>query len=356
VFASGPYPNPPKEIRSGNGKVYMHWAFHRNERACGTFGAQPYILDNAGAGDIPDAHAEIQLGAGGGSHAEHEHTRALVRNDGSGNLSGGAGEAGVEELRRGGDGSGASLIPEGPARPAPKPADADPVGAGDTSGPTEGPRGPVVAPGGRGPGGFGSGTAGVPGQGFPGGTGSAGSGNVGAGGVPTGRGGPGAAQAPKPAPKPASMPLSGRRASNSTGAAGGSDANETTAPEPAEAAVDPIATEIAKNWARAFTKGEITTMVNRTALPFHSGSRVAAKSKQELEGLLEAMAEEVEGKSAKVEGTYSAAGMRKKFGSVPAGVEEGEGRLYSVVEIGGDSVILMLEKRFGSWRIIGITR
>ncbi|PRP97853.1 hypothetical protein ENSA7_66380 [Enhygromyxa salina] len=97
-------------------------------------------------------------------------------------------------------------------------------------------------------------------------------------------------------------------------------------------------------------------MVNRSALPFHSGSKVAAKSKEELEGLLAALSEEVAGKSPKVGGTYSAAGLRKKFGSVPAGVEEGEGRLYTVVEIGGDSVILMLEKRFGSWRIIGLTR
>ncbi|PRQ03376.1 hypothetical protein ENSA5_16520 [Enhygromyxa salina] len=113
---------------------------------------------------------------------------------------------------------------------------------------------------------------------------------------------------------------------------------------------------MAKNWARAFTKGEITTMVNRAALPFRSGSAVAAKSKEELRGLLEALADEVAGKSAKVDKTYTAASLRKKFGSVPAGVEEGEGRLYTVVEIGGDTVILMLEKRYGSWRIIGITR
>ena len=54
VISSGPYPEPPKEIRSGNGKIYIHWAFHRNEYACGTFGAQPFILDNVGHGDIPD--------------------------------------------------------------------------------------------------------------------------------------------------------------------------------------------------------------------------------------------------------------------------------------------------------------
>ncbi|MCA9701324.1 MAG: TonB C-terminal domain-containing protein, partial [Myxococcales bacterium] len=38
ILANGPYPNPPSAIRSGNGKIYIHWAFHRNERACGTFG------------------------------------------------------------------------------------------------------------------------------------------------------------------------------------------------------------------------------------------------------------------------------------------------------------------------------
>jgi hypothetical protein len=127
-------------------------------------------------------------------------------------------------------------------------------------------------------------------------------------------------------------------------------------PSTPDGEVDPVATAVAKNWARAFTAGEVTTMVNRSAVPFHSGTKIAAKSKEDLERLLEAMSEEVEGKSASVDGTFTAAGLRKKYGSVPAGVEEGEGRLYTVVDIGGDSVILMLEKRFGSWRVIGVTR
>jgi TonB family protein len=346
VFASGPYPNPPKEIRSGNGKIYIHWAFHRNEYACGTNGVNVYILDNAGAGDIPDAHAPVPHAHGsGGSH--EEHTRALVRNDGSGNLSGGASEAQTEQLRRGGEGSGGSMIPEGPARPPPQ--STDPAGAGSGAMP-QGPRGPVVAPGGRGPGGFGSGGAGTPGQGRPGGTSGAGS----------GAGSGSGAGAPKPASKPGpkSVPLSGQRSSNNTSSATQTpDAEETRTPPEVETQIDPIAINVAKNWARAFAKGEITTMVNRSAVPFHAGSKVAAKSKEELQGLLEAMSDEVQGKgAAKVGSTYSAAGLRKKFGSVPDGVEEGEGRLYTVVEIGGDTVILMLEKRFGSWRIIGITR
>lgn len=63
VYNAGPYPNAPEQILSGNGKVYIHWAFHRNAYACGTFGAEPFILDNAGRGVRPDPDAPIDEGA-----------------------------------------------------------------------------------------------------------------------------------------------------------------------------------------------------------------------------------------------------------------------------------------------------
>jgi TonB family protein len=47
VESAGPYEETPKEIRSPNGKVYMHWAFHRDERQCTPYFADPFILDNA---------------------------------------------------------------------------------------------------------------------------------------------------------------------------------------------------------------------------------------------------------------------------------------------------------------------
>jgi TonB family protein len=50
VYSAGPYPDPPREIRSGNGKIYIHWTFHRDERQCATSGVDYYILDNAGTG------------------------------------------------------------------------------------------------------------------------------------------------------------------------------------------------------------------------------------------------------------------------------------------------------------------
>jgi len=44
VLRGQPYPQPPSEIVSGDGRVYIHWGFYRNQRQCGTFNAEPYIL------------------------------------------------------------------------------------------------------------------------------------------------------------------------------------------------------------------------------------------------------------------------------------------------------------------------
>jgi hypothetical protein len=48
VMSAGPFPTPPSAIKSANGKVYVDWQFHRDERACGTFGADPHILTSVG--------------------------------------------------------------------------------------------------------------------------------------------------------------------------------------------------------------------------------------------------------------------------------------------------------------------
>ena len=48
VQSAAPFPPPPAAIKSANGKVYLDWQFHRDERACGTFGVDPHILTNVG--------------------------------------------------------------------------------------------------------------------------------------------------------------------------------------------------------------------------------------------------------------------------------------------------------------------
>ena len=44
VMTAGPFPKPPEAIRSHDGKVYVDWVFHRDERQCGTDFVVPHIL------------------------------------------------------------------------------------------------------------------------------------------------------------------------------------------------------------------------------------------------------------------------------------------------------------------------
>jgi TonB family protein len=58
AYSAGPYPDPPRAIRSKNGKIYVHWRFYRDERQCATSGVDYFILDNAPKGsDQPDGPA-----------------------------------------------------------------------------------------------------------------------------------------------------------------------------------------------------------------------------------------------------------------------------------------------------------
>jgi TonB family protein len=57
VYAAAPFPTPPAAILSGNGKVYIHWKFHRNGDACGTPGVNYFILDNGDKGASKKAPA-----------------------------------------------------------------------------------------------------------------------------------------------------------------------------------------------------------------------------------------------------------------------------------------------------------
>ena len=54
AYSAGPYPDPPREIRSTNGKIYVHWRFYRDERQCATSGVDYFILDNAAGGRRQD--------------------------------------------------------------------------------------------------------------------------------------------------------------------------------------------------------------------------------------------------------------------------------------------------------------
>src|SRR5450432_2888677 len=44
VKRAAPFGTPPRVIVSPDGNVYLHWEFHRNQEACSTFNARPFIL------------------------------------------------------------------------------------------------------------------------------------------------------------------------------------------------------------------------------------------------------------------------------------------------------------------------
>ncbi len=85
VYSAGPYADPPRAIRSRNGKIYVHWTFHRDERQCATSGVDYYILDNPPAGgDVGESESAVAPGvpnpagapagrpAGGGTPSKSE--------------------------------------------------------------------------------------------------------------------------------------------------------------------------------------------------------------------------------------------------------------------------------------------
>ena len=255
VFNSAPYPTPPKEILSPNGKVYIHWAFHRDERACGTFGAEPFILDSAGNGERPDPNRAVKPA---GSEKEALASRRLSRT-------------------------------LGPATP--------------------GPQGPAPPPGNGGGGHEGHNHG--PGEGHEsGGGGGAGGGGAGGGGAAEGE-------------------------------------YTTTA--------DPAAGKAAETWLRSFAAGDAGKLASRSSLPFYVGEQIVARTREELTGVLSSMIGEASGKPGPVT-VHTAGGLRKLFGSVPSGVMEGLGRNYAVTKLGGETFILLLEKHFGSWKVVGVAR
>jgi len=101
AFSAGPYPDPPREIRSKNGKIYLHWSFYRDARQCATSGVEPFILDNPPAdGDtvaagmserppVPSPRSPAGSAAAAQGLNLGEGPRRLERNPGGGESGGG---------------------------------------------------------------------------------------------------------------------------------------------------------------------------------------------------------------------------------------------------------------------------
>ena len=141
---------------------------------------------------------------------------------------------------------------------------------------------------------------------------------------------------------------------------GGDDTDERPAPPSSkDQAADPNAAKAANAWLADLVRGNVTKLAARSTLPFYSGSTIVARTKEERADILEAMSSEVKSggkpKATKAK-VYTAAGLRQVFGSVPAGVQEGSGHVYALGKVNGDYLVLILQKKFGAWRVVGTTR
>jgi TonB family protein len=109
LYTAGPFPDPPREIRSPNGKIYVHWTFHRDERQCTPAFTQYFILadkprskEKGGIVDQPEAaHAP-----GGGAAGDASHLA-------------GAAPAGESAGAGPGAATGGAAAPDAPAAPRP---------------------------------------------------------------------------------------------------------------------------------------------------------------------------------------------------------------------------------------------
>jgi TonB family protein len=121
AFTAGPYPEPPREIRSANGKIYVHWRFYRDGRQCATSGVDYFILNNPPAnGDKPavagDGATQRALEAGA---PMREGPRRLHRDVGDDEAHRAKMRALDEEIARAENRPGASGGGEEPAAAAP---------------------------------------------------------------------------------------------------------------------------------------------------------------------------------------------------------------------------------------------
>jgi TonB family protein len=108
VMSAAPFPKPPASIRSANGKVYLDWQFHRDERACGTFGVDPHILTTPGEDVVHDS-SETGLGQ---PHMQHR---------GKGPLSPAAGAGGAAEGTQSSEEEGPRHLEREASKPTPEP-------------------------------------------------------------------------------------------------------------------------------------------------------------------------------------------------------------------------------------------
>lgn len=239
VMSAGPYEETPNDIRSSNGKVYVHWTFHRDERLCSPYFADPFILDNLKPGDGKEKKGMPEPGENLAKEKQEKKERGEKR-----------------ELTRDED-DGSGLVPHLEREQVP---DGDPAAAATA-----------------------------------------------------------AANAPTPD--------------------------------------DPAAEKVAGDWAAAFEKDDIATLVAVSDTPFSSRNVTVADDAAGLAGVWRTVMNESEKRHVSEWKLLSAAGYRAVFGALPPGAIDGTPTLFLVAKVDGAYVTMtVVQKGDGSYKINALNR
>jgi len=278
AFNAGPYPDPPRQIRSANGKIYVHWQFHRDERQCATSGVDYFILDNPPAGAdraaIPEAPSEgpravASAPTGGGAAAATPAANAAPGVAGPAAGGNTTGDGGLRRLRRFDDKQHSAKMQRLDEEVA---MAEERDGAGSSSAPSA----------------------------------------------------------------PSSVP---------------------STPAPIARGADPEARAIAERWFKALAGGDTGALTAMATLPFKTSGKDVTK-RVALSAMLTDLAGEEKSAHPPVVEVYTTAGLRAVIGKLPANVDDGTGnQLYALASSGPrDALILILSKRTGGWKPVGLVR
>jgi TonB family protein len=300
AYSAGPYPDPPRAIRSKNGKIYVHWRFFRDERQCATSNVDYFILDNAPKGsDLPEGPTvtEAPEPAGSPPPARPSSSAGSSSRSLAAPPSAGASPA-----------ASPSLSPAAPAPAAPS----GPSLFGDPPPPAT----------------------------------TSGSGGLRRLSRTTRSGG-----------HQGGMQRLDQEvaAAEAQDAAGGHAAPKETA-APARAS-DPVARAAAQRWFAALAAGDTNALAAMASLPFKTSGKEVSK-KAQLTAMLADLVEETRGARSQAVQVFTAAGLRAALGKLPPNLEDGSGgQLYAVASSDPhDALILVLGQRAGGWYPIGLVR